>query len=339
MVKNGGVVPDFTETRSGHITSDLKKEASEIRKELESLAAHEETFWKQCGKALWLKEGDRDTSFFHKKTSHRFHTNLITKLRNTDGNWIYEEKDIQQCIIAHFLEVFSSSRPNSVNIAQGTAPLKWVVESDMVDDLIQLYTEEEVMKALFQMAPLKSPGPDGMPPIFFQRHISLCNVIYKIASKAVANRLKSILDRIISPTQSAFVPGRLITDNILIAFEANHFLNTKTSGRQGFMALKLDVSKAYNKGVNNLALLFLKRGFVQDNPLFPYLFLFCTEAFSSLIQNAETDNRLKGISIFRGAPCISHLLFTDDTLIFAHASLESARKIKEILEVYRLASG
>ncbi|KAL0434849.1 UNVERIFIED_CONTAM: hypothetical protein Sradi_0192800 [Sesamum radiatum] len=79
------------------------------------------------------------------------------------------------------------------------------------------------------------------------RPISLCNVVYKIASKAIANRLKIFLDRIISPAQSAFVPGRLIYDNILLAFEINHFLNTKTQGEQGWMALKLDVSKAYDK--------------------------------------------------------------------------------------------
>ncbi|KAL0356431.1 UNVERIFIED_CONTAM: hypothetical protein Sradi_4090000 [Sesamum radiatum] len=59
--------------------------------------------------------------------------------------------------------------------------------------------------------------------------------------------MKIILDRIISPSQSAFVPGQLISDNILLAFELNHFLNSKTRGEQGWMALKLDVSKAYDK--------------------------------------------------------------------------------------------
>lgn len=54
------------------------------------------------------------------------------------------------------------------------------------------------------------------------RPISLCNVSYKIVARAITNRLRSVLDKIIDPCQSAFVPGRLITDNILIGFEVMH---------------------------------------------------------------------------------------------------------------------
>ena len=79
------------------------------------------------------------------------------------------------------------------------------------------------------------------------RPISLCNVIYKIISKVLANRLKPMLHSIISKTQSAFIADRLITDNILIAFESLHHMKTNCTGKKGFMAMKLDMSKAYNK--------------------------------------------------------------------------------------------
>ena len=147
--------------------------------------------------------------------------------------------------------------------------------------------------ALFQMGPLKAPGPDGFPARFFQRNwglikddivnavqqffnsgimldginnttivlipkiknpqtikdfrpISLCNVIYKIISKCLVNRLRPLLDGMISPTESAFIPGRLISDNALIAFECMHSLSTLKDLRGEYCAYKLDLAKAYD---------------------------------------------------------------------------------------------
>ena len=77
------------------------------------------------------------------------------------------------------------------------------------------------------------------------RPISLCNVIYKIISKVLANRLKLILPQVISVSQSAFVLEHLITDNVLVAYETLHAMYCKKNGKKGSLLLKLDVSKAY----------------------------------------------------------------------------------------------
>jgi hypothetical protein len=79
------------------------------------------------------------------------------------------------------------------------------------------------------------------------RPISLCNVLYKIVSKVLANRLKSCLDKLVSQEQSAFVEGRSILDNALIAIEVIHAMKRKTKGHRGELALKIDISKAYDK--------------------------------------------------------------------------------------------
>lgn len=77
--------------------------------------------------------------------------------------------------------------------------------------------------------------------------ISLCNILYKIIVKVLANRLILILPWIIFSTQSAFMPGWLITVNIFITYETMHYLNQKRESREPFMSLKLDMSKAYNR--------------------------------------------------------------------------------------------
>ena len=76
--------------------------------------------------------------------------------------------------------------------------------------------------------------------------IALCIVVNKIMAKVLANRLKGVLLGIISDMQFAFVPGRSICDNILVAFEVIHYIKRKTKGKKGNVALKIDISKLYD---------------------------------------------------------------------------------------------
>lgn len=79
------------------------------------------------------------------------------------------------------------------------------------------------------------------------RLISLYNVLYRIIAKTLGNRLNKVLDEVISKSQSAFIRGRLISNNIIAAYEILHTRKTRQKDKVVSMAIKLDISKAYNR--------------------------------------------------------------------------------------------
>lgn len=179
----------------------------------------------------------------------------------------------------------------------------------------------------------------------------MCTVLYKLISKVIANRLKLILPDMISPSQSAFVPSRMITDNVLPAYELTHCLKNKRQGAKGVAAIKLDMSKAYDRvewsflqqmmlqmGFNHqwvglimkcistvnykikvngdyTEMIYPQRGLHQGDPLSPYLFILCAEGLSAMLQRAEETKKIVGVKICRRAPSVNHLFFADDSLI------------------------
>ena len=159
----------------------------------------------------------------------------------------------------------------------------------------------------------------GLETLGNYRPISLCNTVYKVVTKIIVSRVRPFLDKLISPLQSAFVPGRKSVDNAIIVQEIIHSLSKKR-GNVGYMALKIDLEKAYDKlewsfirdmmiranfpedlvelimscvstiltkiMVNGEALepIYLSRGIRQGDPLSLYLFILCMEFLGQLIQ-------------------------------------------------------
>ncbi|KAA3476813.1 reverse transcriptase [Gossypium australe] len=207
------------------------------------------------------------------------------------------------------------------------------------------------------------------------RPISLCMILYKIVAKTVANRLQRVIGKCIDEAQSAFVPGRLISDNVLLAYEMLHTFRRKRTGTKGFMAVKVDMSKAYDRVewdfLKEVMLkmgfgkkwvdLILKcitttsfavningkrgrtfnatRGLRQGDPLSPFLFLLCSEGLSALMRMVLKEGLLKGAKASRGGPELMHLLFADDCILFGEATREGANLLKGILKEYERCSG
>ncbi|KAJ6925333.1 hypothetical protein NC651_009871 [Populus alba x Populus x berolinensis] len=204
------------------------------------------------------------------------------------------------------------------------------------------------------------------------RPISCCNVIYKCISKIMAARLKTILADIINPAQSAFVPGRQISDNILLTQELMH--NYHLDRGPARCALKVDLRKAFDTiswdfiikglkaiGIPDCMVGWIKacissatfsislngelhgffpssRGLRQGDPLSPYLFVLGMEGLGGLLKIASMDSRFRFHWRCK-KNAITHLTFADDLMIFSHADLASVTTIREALNNFSSISG
>lgn len=203
---------------------------------------------------MWLQEGDNNTEYIHSWANKGQKSNTISKLKDYQGNWVDWDSGLHILMKNYFINLFYSS---SVNCSPVTTCIERRVSGDMNNCLLALVERDEVKRALFQMHPAKSSGPDDFNPGFFQkfweligdditnlvqqffingefpnhlndthmvlipkkakpntmndlRPIALCNILYIILSKVLANCLKGVLPSVITENQIAFLPRRLI---------------------------------------------------------------------------------------------------------------------------------
>ncbi|XP_060974007.1 uncharacterized protein LOC133039191 [Cannabis sativa] len=246
---------------------------------------------------------------------------------------------------------------------------------DLCSAVLSILNNQADISSINETVIVVIPKKKNASQIRDYRPISLCSTIYKIVSKVLANRLKNVLNDIISPNQSAFIKNRVIFDNVFIANEMVNAITHRKLGKVEWVALKLDMEKAFDhveggfvKAIMqhlcfpvrfvNLILSCLSsvsfrllingtltkkfsssRGIRQGDPLSPYIFLLVSEALSAAIRLHEHDNSSQGISICRSAPSISHLLFADDSLLFSTTTARSCLAIKAALDLYHQATG
>ncbi|XP_038988045.1 uncharacterized protein LOC120112546 [Phoenix dactylifera] len=206
------------------------------------------------------------------------------------------------------------------------------------------------------------------------RPISLCTTLYKVVARIMVGRMKPLLSGIISQEQGAFVAGRNISHNIMLAQEMMWDLR-RASKRHSLMAVKLDMERAYDRIrwsflqqaleaygfprqwigwvmgcvrgpkfsilVNGTPSPYFESsiGLRQGCPLSPYLFIICADILSRSLQRVCASRELEAYTPATGARPITHLLFADDCLLLARARTTEARVLRRVVAAYCAASG
>ena len=390
----------------------------QLKGDIEQLASLEDISWRQKSRALYVKEGDNNTRFFHRLGNSHRNANFIKRIE-VDGVIYEDESDVRSQLVLFYQGLFEETELGHPTM--DGLDFACIGEEERLT-LEKEFTKEEVIQVLKEMEGDKAPGPDGFTMaffhncwsvvekdvmdffVYFHRHsvfkrslnalfltlirkksnavnildfrpISLVGNVYKLLSKVLANRMRMVLDELISETQNSFIGGRQILDSVLIA---NECLDSRLKSRLPGVVCKLDIEKAYDH-VNWEALFYLldwmgfglkwkwwikayvtsvhfsvlvngsPKGFFgsscglrQGDPLSLLLFLLIMEVLSRILKKTEENNLIRRFQV--GAVNsvgvqISHLLFADDIILFCDASREQLLSIRLLLSCFQAFTG
>ena len=279
---------------------------------------------------------------------------MVTNAKIKDGIWA--------------LKAFKALSPNGLH--EDFFQRFWLIVGDSVkDEVRKTFMECKIPKYLNRTNVVLIPKKVGPESLGNYRPISLCNTVYKIVTKILVARNRPYLDKLVSPLQSTFMPGRRSVDNAIVVQEIIHTISNK-KGRVGYMAIKVDLKKAYDKiewsfirevlmnanlpqnlinlimscvssvstsilfNGGNMEPIFPSRGIRQGDPLSPYLFILCMEALGYLVDEKCKDKSWSPVKSSNNGVAFSHLFFVDDLVLFAKADFVNCSTIWDVLDSF-----
>ncbi|XP_050229117.1 uncharacterized protein LOC126678259 [Mercurialis annua] len=249
------------------LNEDLLLEERAVSIHYRNCLCAEEKFLKQKSRISWLKLGDSNNKFFHNSVKVRRCRNRITNLIDANGNELKSQEDISSAMVDFYEKLFGKSNQRmhiDPNIIDRGPKLG---ENDFISFVLEV-TSEEIKNAMFSINGEKAPWPDGYSSLFFQKNWAIVggDVIEAVKEFFYTGKLLgqvnatslSIIPKTSSPSslndyrpiaccnvlQCAFIPGRRIIDNVLLAHELVHDYHNDRGVAS--CAMKVDLRKAYD---------------------------------------------------------------------------------------------
>ncbi|KAJ7009375.1 hypothetical protein NC653_000139 [Populus alba x Populus x berolinensis] len=363
---------------SSPAASDLIALEKDKAKIYAQLCREEEAFYRQRSRVQWLHLGDRNTKHFQRlliappqadEDISRLFPSSISGAQIPDLEQPVTNEEIKTALFS----IPDDKAPGPDGFTSLFFKKSWsIIGADFMRAVSYFFEYSIIHRCINATRISLVPKVENPACMDDYRPISCCNVLYKCISKVLVARLKLILPDVISPSQSAFIPGRQISDNILLTQELLH--NYHLNKGPARCALKIDLKKAFDTiswqfilkglqcigipvrminwinacissaffsvGLNGSLHGFFpsSRGLRQGDPLPPYLFVIAMEGLGGI---------LKGVAQVPGFQfhwrcklnSITHLEFVDDLMVFCHADLASVELIRGALKSFSSISG
>lgn len=271
------------------------------------------------------------------------------------------------------LRLNPNKAPGPDGFTSGFYKAAWeIVGSEVLISISQFFTSSYIPTAANSTILSLVPKKPGASLITDYRPISCLNTVYKTISRLLVKRLKPILTSVIVPNQTAFVKGRILVENTVLASELINGYH-KNSGQKR-ITIKVDIAKAFDTlswdfllscleglGLPELFVRWLKacvcttsftlgyngavhgffqgrRGLRQGDPLSPYLFVIALNNLSLMLNKAARELKFN-YHLRCDSARLTHLCFADDLLIFMDGSIESLQAVLQILKEFEFRSG
>ncbi|KAL0358163.1 UNVERIFIED_CONTAM: hypothetical protein Scaly_1502000 [Sesamum calycinum] len=313
-------------------------------------------FYYQKAKIHFLKQGDWNTKFFHDMVKRNATRNSILAITKADGSIITSVPDIAQEFVDFYTSLLGTEDQTlpvddgvfhwGLSLSFQSLPQIFVGQSHRQRAVMGFFRSGRMLRQLNPPIIALVPKSEHSPSVTDYRPISCCNVIYKVITKIIADRLSPALEQLIDSSQAAFVGAE--TSQIIYSWLKKWFGSTRgnefhlvvpltlTYGRHLIRSHGRSSPDALNGSLHGLFL--GKKGLRQEDQMSPVLFLLCMEYFLRLIKR-NTSNSNFNFHLKCEKLKITHLLFADDLMLFSRRELPSIHILMECLEEFRDVSG